>query len=123
MELKALIFDVDGTLAETEEGHRLAFNTAFKKFGFDWQWNPSVYQELLQVTGGKERMRYYVGTSFPEEVERFEQCIVELHKLKQEHYAEIIRGGEIQLRPGIKRLIFEARKADLKLGIATTSTM
>ncbi len=123
MELKALIFDVDGTLAETEEGHRLAFNAAFRGFGFDWQWSPSVYQELLQVTGGKERMRYYVRAHLPDQVDRFEQSIVELHKFKQEQYAEIIRRGEIQLRPGIKRLILEARDANLKLGIATTSTM
>ena len=123
MELKALIFDVDGTLAETEEGHRLAFDAAFEKFGFDWQWSPSVYQGLLQVTGGKERMRHYVSTAFPDQADRFEENIVELHQYKQERYAEIIKGGEIQLRPGIKRLILEARQANLKLGIATTSTM
>ena len=123
MELKALIFDVDGTLAETEEGHRLAFNAAFETFGFEWQWSPSVYQGLLQVTGGKERMRHFVGTEFPDQVDRFEQHIIELHQFKQERYAEIIKGGEIQLRPGIKRLILEAREANLKLGIATTSTM
>lgn len=121
--LKALIFDVDGTLAETEEAHRRAFNSAFNKFGFTWEWSPKVYQNLLQVTGGKERMRHFVSSNFPTETEKFEKDIVELHKFKQERYAEIIRRGEIQLRPGIKRLVLEARTEHLKLAIATTSTM
>ncbi|MEQ1667561.1 MAG: HAD family hydrolase, partial [Sulfuriferula sp.] len=61
MTLQALIFDVDGTLADTErDGHRVAFNAAFREFGLDWNWDVALYGELLAVTGGKERMRYYV---------------------------------------------------------------
>jgi beta-phosphoglucomutase-like phosphatase (HAD superfamily) len=59
-QLKALIFDVDGTLSDTErDGHRVAFNQAFDEFGINWHWSVETYGELLAVTGGKERMKFY----------------------------------------------------------------
>ncbi len=59
--LEALIFDVDGTLADTErDGHRVAFNQAFTEAGLEWDWDVELYGELLQVTGGKERIRLYI---------------------------------------------------------------
>ncbi len=122
--LKAVIFDVDGTLAETErDGHRIAFNRAFIDNGLNWHWDPVLYGELLAVTGGKERIRYYL--------ENFHlQCgfngdptptIDKLHTDKTRHYAQLLSENTIKLRSGVKRLIDECREAGLRLAIATTS--
>ncbi len=123
--LKALLFDVDGTLADTErDGHRVAFNAAFRDFGLDWDWDVDLYGKLLAVTGGKERMRYYVDSFRPDYVKPadFDDLVVNLHKTKTRHYTELLAEGGIPLRPGVKRLIEEARQAGLILGVATTTT-
>ncbi len=123
--LKALLFDVDGTLADTErDGHRPAFNAAFREYGLDWEWDVSRYGELLAVTGGKERIRYYVERFLPNysKPSDFEDRVVALHKAKTRHYAEILSGGGIPLRPGVERLLREARAAGLILGVVTTTT-
>lgn len=123
--LEALLFDVDGTLADTErDGHRPAFNAAFADAGLDWEWSEALYGELLAVTGGKERIRYYLERYNPEfkapaDLEGF---IAGLHKAKTGHYLSMLERGAIPLRPGVARLIGEARAAGLKLGIATTTT-
>jgi len=123
--LEALIFDVDGTLADTErDGHRVAYNAAFTEAGLDWDWTASLYGELLAVTGGKERIRYYLehwrqDFRAPADLDRF---IAELHAIKTRHYTELLRTGSIPLRPGVERLLCEARAAGLRLGIATTTT-
>jgi HAD superfamily hydrolase (TIGR01509 family) len=119
--LAALIFDVDGTLAETEEMHRLAFNQAFAAAGLDWHWDQALYRVLLDVTGGKERIRHFMPTtnaargSPPIDVRA-------LHAAKTEHYTALMRGGGISLRPGIARLLAEAHAAGLRLAIATTTS-
>jgi len=125
MRLKALLFDVDGTLAETErDGHRPAFNRAFADRCLHWQWDETLYGRLLAVTGGKERMYYfaneYLGAN--ERPEDLDTLIPELHAAKNNHYAAIIDAGEIALRPGIRRIIAEARKRGVRLAIATTTT-
>jgi len=123
--LKALIFDVDGTLADTEkDGHRVAFNSAFKAAGLDWEWDEELYGKLLAVTGGKERMNYYLdnfNTTF-ERPDNLQEMIAELHKSKTGYYTKLLGEGSIPLRPGVKRLIQEARDAGLRLAIATTTT-
>lgn len=123
--LKALIFDVDGTLADTEkDGHRVAFNSAFKEAGLDWEWDEELYGKLLAVTGGKERMNYYLdsfNTTF-ERPDNLQEMIAGLHQTKTGYYTKLLGEGAIPLRPGVKRLIQEARDAGLRLAISTTTT-
>jgi len=124
-QLAALIFDVDGTLADTErDGHRVAFNRAFQEFGLDWYWDEDLYGQLLAVTGGKERMAYYLekfNTEYPRD-DSTPELIKELHQAKTRHYTELLATGAIPLRPGVERLLHEARDAGLRLAIATTTT-
>jgi len=123
--LKALLFDVDGTLADTErDGHRPAFNAAFREYGLDWDWDVPLYGELLAVTGGKERMKYYIERFRPDyrKPANFDELVAELHKAKTRHYTELLATGGIPLRPGVERLLREARAAGLTLAVATTTT-
>ncbi|MGY3031105.1 HAD superfamily hydrolase (TIGR01509 family) [Bradyrhizobium sp. USDA 4354] len=117
----ALIFDVDGTLAETEELHRQAFNLAFARHGLDWQWDRAVYKDLLRVTGGKERMRAYhkrLGTAPP----LSDMDIAELHRIKTAQYVGLVETGCCPLRPGVTDLLAAARARDQRLAIATTTS-
>ena len=124
-ELKALLFDVDGTLADTErDGHRVAFNRAFSDAGLDWHWSVEEYGWLLQVTGGKERMHFFIEQRkppLPEGVD-IDQMIVELHRAKTRHYTELLGEGQIPLRPGIEPLLREAHESGMRIAIATTTT-
>lgn len=124
MNIKAIIFDVDGTLADTEDGHRKAFNKAFADNHLPWNWDVELYDRLLAVTGGKERIKYFVdsflaGYTKPAD---FEELVKHLHKVKTGHYTAMLRDGQIPLRPGIKQLITEAHAAGITLAIATTTS-
>ena len=123
--LKAVIFDVDGTLAETErDGHLVAFNAAFMALGLGWQWDEGLYAELLKVTGGKERLAHFITHYFPPMPTGFspEDLISAIHASKTAHYLKLVADGGMKLRPGVLRLIKECRAAGIALAIATTTT-
>jgi beta-phosphoglucomutase-like phosphatase (HAD superfamily) len=106
--VSAVLFDVDGTLADTErDGHRPAFNAAFRELGLDWEWGVELYGELLAITGGKERIRHFIDKHAPAELARsgLDDWIARLHKVKTRHYVEALERGGIPLRPGVARLI------------------
>lgn len=123
--LSALIFDVDGTLAETErDGHLPAFNAAFAECGLPWVWDARLYGELLAVTGGKERIRHFAGRYDPARAAAadFGELVQALHRAKTAHYVRRVAAGAIPLRPGVAELIGAARAAGLRLAIATTTS-
>ena len=125
MPLEALIFDVDGTLADTErDGHRVAFNAAFAEHGLDWHWDEALYGELLQVAGGVERMAHYARAHRAVALDdaTLSALLARLHATKTRHYVQRVAGGAVPLRPGVERLIREARHQGLRLAIATTTT-
>jgi HAD superfamily hydrolase (TIGR01509 family) len=123
MGLRALIFDVDGTLADTEEVHRRAFNAAFAEHGLTWNWGRRVYGDLLKTAGGKERILEFVTRLHlpPSERDRLIGLVPAIHRSKTIHYGSLLESGA-ELRPGIARLLQEARAAGLKLAVATTTT-
>lgn len=124
--LEALIFDVDGTLADTErDGHRVAFNRAFRDADLDWLWDVDLYGRLLAVGGGEERIRNYCRHFLADTAaaDRWTpERIRDLHAVKTRYYTEMIDRGEIPLRPGVGRLINEARTRSVRLAVATTTT-
>lgn len=123
MSLGALIFDVDGTLAETEEYHRLAFNRAFEEAGLTWFWDEDLYRDLLRTTGGKERIRAFIDRFDPPRPPDASGLITRLHHRKTALYLDYLARHGIPLRPGMADLIANARAAGLKLAIATTTNL
>jgi HAD superfamily hydrolase (TIGR01509 family) len=124
--LKAIIFDCDGVLVDTErDGHRVGFNRAFREFGIDAEWDVALYGKLLQVAGGKERMRaFFDEYGWPESAasdEVKDALIKDLHKAKTEITAGLVAEGALPLRPGIARIVDEAIAAGVTLGVCTTS--
>lgn len=123
--IKALIFDQDGVIIDTEkDGHRVAFNKTFKEFGFQFEWDEDYYHELLQIAGGKERMKHHFNTrgfGKPVKKEDLENLIKSMHKRKTEIFINLIKEKALPLRPGVKRIMQEGMDKGLKIGICTTS--
>ncbi|MFO1306236.1 MAG: HAD-IA family hydrolase [Burkholderiales bacterium] len=124
MSVAALLFDVDGTLADTEEAHRLAFNDAFDRLGIGWNWTPDVYRGLLDVTGGKQRIAAWIAATVTGAAERarLTGMIPAIHEVKTQRYNALVGGGAVSLREGVQRLMEEARSAGCLLAIASTTT-
>lgn len=122
--LQAVIFDVDGTLADTEEAHRQAFNATFKEFGLPWHWDIELYVELLAVAGGKERLAHYCRCVDPTRIQAPDAAmfIARLHQRKTRVYERRVEMGEVPARPGVVRLIRELIDAEVRLAIATTTS-
>ena len=121
-ELAALIFDVDGTLAETEELHREAFNRAFAGEGLPYRWDQTLYRSLLLVTGGRQRLEHFFAESTDLTEPQIAGLAPRLHLAKNGHYAEVMADFPIELRPGVADLLRQARATPLKLAIATTTS-
>lgn len=124
MNLKALIFDVDGTIADTEDVHRQAFNAAFAEMELSWNWDAPGYVELLKISSGPERLtRFIEGLKIdPEEKRRLLAQVPAIHRVKTRLYHEMISAGHAPVRAGIVRLIQEARAAGLQVAAAATSS-
>jgi HAD superfamily hydrolase (TIGR01509 family) len=118
-----LIFDLDGTISDTEEVHRRAYNETFAAEKLTWNWTPELYGRLLSVTGGKERIRSYIerydaagGPSMLARVDR-------LHEAKTARYQALVESGAAVLRPGIGRLVREASAEGVRIAIAATTSL
>lgn len=123
--LKALIFDVDGTLADTEAVHLEAFNHAFPQVGLDWHWSHEAYASLLEISGGKERVRHYWHTMNPDITDlggALDDTLNRLHEIKTAYYENAVNEGRVHLRPGVLDLINAAHAEGLQLAIATTTS-
>jgi beta-phosphoglucomutase-like phosphatase (HAD superfamily) len=124
--LQALIFDVDGTLADTESAHRAAFNHAFAELGLGWEWDEALYTELLNISGGKERILHYWKLAHPDIKALNGQAVTEtinrIHELKTAAYESAVNSGAVRLRPGVLELMDEALAQDVQLAIATTTS-
>ncbi len=125
MKLKGIIFDVDGTIADTEEIHRQAFNHTFKEHDINWHWSEDEYREILLISGGKERFRKFLkeDEELKSKINDHEEFVLELHKCKSKHYRKLLKSDGIQFRPGVIRLINEAREQGIQVGVATSSCM
>jgi len=117
------MFDVDGTLANTEEAHRQAFNHIFTQFGLDWFWDQALYKTLLRVSGGVERMLHFAELNRIEIPSDEPQSFVrDMHRQKTVYYNQLLQNGDIKLRSGVERILTAAREEGLKLAITTTTT-
>lgn len=123
MSLEVLIFDLDGTMADTEEIHRQAFNAAFAQFGLRRSWGPLRYSELLEISGGENRLHRYIETldEEPASKKRLHWLVPAIHRAKSAIYLEMLSQGTVALRPGVKRLIGEAQSEGLKVAIVSTT--
>ena len=112
MELSAVLFDVDGTIAETEEFHRKSFNEAFKEFNLDWFWDEAIYTELINVGGGKERIMHHIKRAWPEMLnyKNLSKYVDSIHKTKNEIDENYILESNLKTRPGVIRLIDKLKK-------------
>ena len=124
MKLNAVLFDVGGTIAESEEVHRVSFNEAFKEFGLNWYWDEAIYRELVFVGGGKERIKHYITRAWPEMLKQknLTKYIESVHKIKGQIYEEFLNDSQLKARPGIIRLLKELKNEKIRLAIVSDTT-
>ncbi len=124
MKLSAVLFDVDGTIAETEEYHRRSFNEAFKEFNLDWFWDEAIYKELINVGGGKERIMHHIKRAWPEMLnfKNLSKYIDSIHKIKNEIFEDYMEDQSIRPRPGVLRLIKELKEKEIRLALVSSSS-
>lgn len=125
MQLQALLFDLDGTLADTEgRGHRPAYNAAFSQLGLPWTWGPKLYRKLLAQPGGRERVRHYAETyrGDDHDPEDIDDLVDAVHTAKSAHYRQRLADGRVTLRPGVRRLLKAAHEAQVKTAIVTNAS-
>src|SRR5690625_635601 len=132
MALKALLFDVDGTLADTESrGHLPAYNKAFRELGLDWRWTRKLYRDLLHESGasGRARLRHYLthyspplGKHAREAMDNPEEWVKSVHSTKSRHFGRLLRDGGLPLRTGVARLMREAHAQGLKIALVTNAS-
>lgn len=122
--LQGILFDVDGTLADTEEFHRQAFNEAFTEFGLDWNWSREEYTDLLAISGGRERIRAYAETHLLPKLRpaALRELALRVHTRKSAIYRDKLCNGHIGLRPGVQRLLDNARTSGVHCAIATSTS-
>lgn len=123
--LKALLWDVDGTLAETErDGHRVAFNLAFEACGLPWRWDEARYGELLRITGGRERLMHDMNarSDGPVIADQREALARAIHEKKNAFYADLVRSPGIPLRAGVRPLMQQCLARGVRMGIVTTTS-
>ncbi len=126
MSLSAILLDVDGTIANTEELHRCSYNYAFNYYNLNWEWGDSLYNELLMITGGKERIRYFIKkfeVALPSHINTdINTFISQIHQIKTRQYLKLLKSSAIEPRSGIKELVLEAKSKNIKIGIVTTTS-
>lgn len=124
MKLKAVLFDVDGTIAESEELHRISFNESFKEYGLSWYWDEAIYRELILIGGGKERIKYYIERACPEMLthKNLTDYIKALHEVKSQIYKDNLMERGASLRPGVKRLLEELKKKDIRVSLVSSTS-
>ena len=124
MELKAVFFDLDGVIADSEDLHRRAFNAAFGEFGLAWHWDFAIYKELLSIAGGQERIRHYLERAEPSLLRRPDcaDFIKAMHKAKNQTYNELVGREKSLLRPGVAELIEQLRAEGVKCVVATSTS-
>ena len=124
MLLSAVLFDVDGTIAETEDLHRISFNEAFKEFNLDWYWDEPIYKELINIGSGEKRIMYYIKRAWPEmlDYKNLSKYIDSIHKVKNEIFEDFILESEIEMRPGVMRLINELKEKNIRMAIVSSTS-
>lgn len=124
MDLSAVLFDADGTIAETEDFHRISFNEAFKEFGLDWYWDEAIYKELINAGGGKERITHHINRAYPEmlEYKNLNKYITSILQTKNDIFSDYMKESKIKPRPGILRLLRELKEKKIRTGLVSSAS-